>query len=106
MPEATLKFSLPDEKTEFEEACVGFKYKAVLYNLDQLLRDNVKNGIDANFMYAIKESFKIDSFDSPETVVMKAGLNDDITKFIAETVLEAVREKLRELAIESCVSVD
>lgn len=41
--EATLKFTLPEERQEFEMATNGPKYKAVLWQLDQYLRSQIKH---------------------------------------------------------------
>lgn len=44
MPKAMLKFDLPEEDTEFQSAVHGAAYKAILWNLDQMLRSHVKYG--------------------------------------------------------------
>lgn len=43
---ASLTFSLPDEGEEFETAAHGVGYRAVLHELDQFLRSEVKYGED------------------------------------------------------------
>lgn len=44
MPIATLKFDLPEEQPEFDCAVSGADYKAVLEELNQMLRNKVKYG--------------------------------------------------------------
>lgn len=43
---ATLKFNLPEEQLEFDCAIAGADYKAVLEELNQKLRNEVKYGND------------------------------------------------------------
>jgi hypothetical protein len=42
MPEAILKFTLPEEQDEFETANNASKYYSVIWDLDQYLRNFVK----------------------------------------------------------------
>lgn len=42
MPEAILKFTLPEEQDDFELANSGGKFYTVLWELDQYLRNKVK----------------------------------------------------------------
>ena len=42
MPEAILKFNLPEEQSEFELVVNAGKYHSVLWDLDQYLRNFVK----------------------------------------------------------------
>ena len=44
--EAILKFNLPEEQVEFEEAINAGKYYSVLWDLDQYLRNFVKYPAD------------------------------------------------------------
>jgi hypothetical protein len=44
MPIATLKFTLPDEETEFNAAIQGRKAKVALWDIDQKLRSLLKHG--------------------------------------------------------------
>jgi hypothetical protein len=44
MPEAVLKFQLPEESSEFKSAVNGSKYLAALEELDKLLREREKYG--------------------------------------------------------------
>jgi hypothetical protein len=44
MPKAMLRFDLPEEETEFQSAIHGADYKAILWNIDQMLRSHVKHG--------------------------------------------------------------
>ena len=45
MPKAMLKFDLPEENVEFQSAIHGADYKAILWNIDQMLRSHVKHGM-------------------------------------------------------------
>ena len=40
---AILKFNLPEENEEFETASNGWKYKLILWNLDDHLRSKIKH---------------------------------------------------------------
>jgi len=42
--EATLKFNLPEEQTEFDNAVNGAKWSLVAWDLDQYLRNKIKYG--------------------------------------------------------------
>jgi len=42
MSEAILKFNLPEEQLEFEQAVNASKYTSILWDLDQYLRNQVK----------------------------------------------------------------
>jgi len=42
MPEAILKFNLPEEQSDFDTANNGGKYYLVLWDLDQYLRNFIK----------------------------------------------------------------
>lgn len=44
MPEAILKFDLPDESYEFRMANHGAEYYVVLWDMDQWLRERLKYG--------------------------------------------------------------
>ena len=45
--EATLKFNLPDEQVEFNDAINGAKWQFIVYELDQWLRTNTKYAPDS-----------------------------------------------------------
>ena len=55
---ATLRFSLPEYQNEFNDAANGWKYKAVLWDLDQELRQ----------MHKYREIDAIDPFDVRELI--------------------------------------
>ena len=40
--EATLKFNLPEEQTEFESATNGWKWSVAIWEFDQHLRSQIK----------------------------------------------------------------
>lgn len=42
MSQAILKYNLPEESQEFEEAINGNKYRAILQELDNVLRSRLK----------------------------------------------------------------
>lgn len=42
--EATLKFNLPEEQTDFDNAVNGSKWSLVVWELDQYLRKKIKYG--------------------------------------------------------------
>ena len=42
--EATLKFNLPEEQPEFDNAVNGTKWSLVAWELDQYLRSKIKHG--------------------------------------------------------------
>lgn len=42
MPKAILKFKLPKETIEFNDASNGGTYKSILWELDQFLRQKIK----------------------------------------------------------------
>lgn len=42
MPKATLKFRLPEEESEYYAASHGMEWQAVVWELDQWLRDKLK----------------------------------------------------------------
>ena len=44
MPIVTLRFTLPDEQTEYDAARLGNKMAACLWGIDQRLRSLVKHG--------------------------------------------------------------
>ena len=46
MPEAILKFNLNEEQYEFEQAVNAGKYRTVLWDLDQFLRNKTKYASD------------------------------------------------------------
>lgn len=41
---ATLTFNLPDEQEEFQDAVNGNAFKAVIWQIDQYMRSEVKHG--------------------------------------------------------------
>lgn len=41
---ATLRFSLPDEQTEFDAACQAMSFKALAWDIDQKCRNLCKYG--------------------------------------------------------------
>lgn len=45
--EATLKFNLPEEQVEFNDAINGAKWQYVVWELDQWLRTNTKYAPDS-----------------------------------------------------------
>ena len=46
MPKAILEFNIPDEQDEFETACNAQKYRIILWELDQFLRNKIKHASD------------------------------------------------------------
>jgi hypothetical protein len=42
---ATLKFNLPEDQSEFDQAINASKYHSVIWNLDQWLRSETKHGM-------------------------------------------------------------
>jgi len=46
MSEAILKFNLPEEQYDFEQAINAGKYRTVLWDLDQFLRSKTKYASD------------------------------------------------------------
>ncbi len=42
MPKATLEFSLPEERSEFDDCLAGSSWQIVMWDLKQWLRDNYK----------------------------------------------------------------
>jgi hypothetical protein len=69
MPEAVLKFKLPEEEQEHRDAIEGTSWKLAMWDLDQILRKALKYGSselcedsrDAAFEYIRKELY--DSLD-------------------------------------------
>jgi hypothetical protein len=61
MPEAILKFNLPEEQSEFEDTVNAGKYYSVLWDLDQFLRNKTKYATDdvtkeeINACYALRD---------------------------------------------------
>jgi hypothetical protein len=49
MPEAILKFQLPEENAEFHSAINAPKLESALYELDQRLRSAIKYGCDPSW---------------------------------------------------------
>ena len=45
MPKAILKFKLPKETIEFNDASNGGTYKSILWELDQFLRQKLQSGL-------------------------------------------------------------
>lgn len=39
---STLAFSLPEEQSEFEDACNGARWRSVMHEVDQYCRDQLK----------------------------------------------------------------
>jgi len=46
MSEAILKFNLPEDQYDFEQAVNAGKYRTILWDLDQFLRDKTKYASD------------------------------------------------------------
>jgi len=46
MPKAILEFDLNEEQYEFEQAANAGKYRSVLWDLDQFLRNKTKYALD------------------------------------------------------------
>ena len=46
MPKVTLVFKLPEEKSEYDEAVFGGRWKFIVYELSMLLRNKLKHGHD------------------------------------------------------------
>lgn len=42
--EAVLKFKLPEDQEDFDNACKGSKYYNFMWDLSQILRDKLKHG--------------------------------------------------------------
>lgn len=59
--EAILKFSLPEDQYEYDTANNASKYRSVLWDLDQYLRDKVKYPAEDY------DSVEIDTYDKVRT---------------------------------------
>ena len=55
---AILKYNLPDEQTEFEDAANGTKWKLSMWELDQWLRAQYKYMPDAEYSEAAYNAYE------------------------------------------------
>jgi len=55
---ATLKFDLPEERDDFEIAVNGWKYRSVLWDLDNFLRSKLKYEELNDGEYAVYEKVR------------------------------------------------
>ena len=80
---AILEFNLPEEQSEFERATKGGDTYLVLWDLDMILRNMVKHGIEKNHFDG--------SMEDPDLV-----FKNEHTIAAATIMAARIRERLRE----------
>jgi hypothetical protein len=90
---ATLTFTLPEEREDFERACQSSSAFITLWDLDQYLRGLVK--------YGINESKFGGSQENPECV-----MRNEETLTAATVMTSRIREVLHELMKENNVNLE
>ena len=69
MPVATLRFTLPDEQSEFDAARQGQAAKAILWSIDQHCRSLVKHGEPSSETRRLAEEIRAMIRDTPENLL-------------------------------------
>lgn len=73
---ATLKYDLPDEQQEFQDAINGIKWKSAMWDLDQRLRGLIKHAPDSMDEMEHQAYQRVRSM--LHEVVIQHGLNFDL----------------------------
>lgn len=69
MPTVTLRYTLPDEQSEFDAARTGAEARRVLWDIDQRCRSLIKHGEPSGDALRLAQEIRRLIWDSPERLL-------------------------------------